>query len=176
MFPPVAAAQDSLKPSPAIGQPESQNLTSESAKPVKGPSRRQLLSGLAALPAVEIPLASAAEPDPIFTLIEAKRVADVAHEAACHALNEAERRYGFSSDEADAAWDAQGPACHAAFDAAHSLVSTPPTTLAGLLAVLRFVNGMQDRGSWPEDMDLEQQLLLTTATAIEAIIRQGAAA
>jgi len=133
-----------------------------------------MLAGLAAMTAVVPVVAAAAsrEVDPIFALIEAKRVADVAHEASCHALNEAERRYGFSSDEA-AAWDAQGHACHAAFDAAHSLVSTPPTTLAGVLAVLRFVNGMEDRGSWAEDMDLEQQLLLTTAKAIEAITQQG---
>lgn len=36
-FPPIAAAQDSLKSSPAIGQPEGQTLTGESVKPAEAP-------------------------------------------------------------------------------------------------------------------------------------------
>jgi hypothetical protein len=71
MFPPVAAAQDSSKPSPAIGQPESQMLTSESAKAAGSLSRRLMLAGLAAF-AAALP-AAAAEPDPIFATIELHR-------------------------------------------------------------------------------------------------------
>jgi hypothetical protein len=134
-----------------------------------------MLGGLAILPALPAAVA-AAEPDPIFKLIEAKRAADVAHLAALGALNEAECRHGVGSDETNDADDNGGPACHAAFDAAWSLASTPPTTLAGVLAALKFVTDIQDKGDWPEDMGLEDQLLRTTRQAIEAIMRKGGAA
>ncbi len=62
--PPEARAEsvDSFSCQPAIGQPESGNLTSESGKPVKGLSRRHMLAGLAILPtsAVGIPITAAA--------------------------------------------------------------------------------------------------------------------
>jgi hypothetical protein len=43
---------DSFSHHPAIGQPESENLTGDSPKPVEGLSRRAALAGLAMLPAV----------------------------------------------------------------------------------------------------------------------------
>jgi hypothetical protein len=113
--------------------------------------------------------------DPVFALIEAKRAADIAHLAALDVLNEAERRYGVGSDEEHAAYDAGEQPCHAALDAAKALASTPPTTLAGVLAVLKFVKDIQDEGQWPEDMGLERQLLVTMTQAIDTITRKGAA-
>ncbi len=177
MFPPRAESVDSFSPQPAIGQPESQTLTGESRKAAKGLSRRAALAGFAMLPAAVPALAAVAgipTPDPVFALIEAKQAADVAHLNSCNVLNEAERRYGVGSDEAEAAFIDGGPACHAAYEAACLLASTPPTTLAGILAVLRFVNEIEDRGDWPEDQGLERQRLVTTAQAIETIICQAA--
>lgn len=51
--PPEARAEsvDSFSHQPGIGQPESLNLTSESARPVEGLSRRAALAALATLPA-----------------------------------------------------------------------------------------------------------------------------
>jgi hypothetical protein len=111
--------------------------------------------------------------NPIFALIEAKRAADIALHAALDVLNEAERRYGVGSDEEQAVYDDIERPCHAAFDAAESLASTPPTTLAGVLAVLKFVTEIDDKGDWPEDSGLEDQLLRTTRQAIDNIIRKG---
>jgi hypothetical protein len=138
-------------------------------------SRRNMLAGLAAVPAVllaAVPTMAAA-PDPIFALIEAKRAADIAHLAALDVLNKAERRYGVGSDEEQAAYDDSEPACHAAFDTAWSLASTPPTTLAGVLAVLKFVRETDDEGNWPEDMGLDDQLLESMLQAIETIMQRG---
>ena len=67
-----ADSQDSFRMQPGIGQPESQTLTSESPKPAQGIGRRGLLIALAALP-VALPAAAAAEPDPIFDVIEYHR-------------------------------------------------------------------------------------------------------
>ena len=71
-----------------------------------------------------------------------------------------------------AAYDAGGPACYAAGDAAWALASTPPTTLTGVLAVLKFVSEL-DCGDWPEGEGLDERLLKTTAAAIETILGKG---
>jgi hypothetical protein len=175
MFPPRAESVDSFSHQPPVRHRPDEGPISESPKPAEGLFRRHMLTGLATLP-VALPAAAATEPDPIFALIEAKRAADIAHLASLGALNEAARGYGIGSDEEQAAYDDSELPCHAAFDAAWSLASTPPSTLAGVLAMLKFVKEIDDQGQWPEDMGLEQQLLASTATAIETIIRQGGAA
>ncbi|WP_316198740.1 hypothetical protein [Bradyrhizobium sp. SZCCHNS2002] len=123
-------------------------------------------------------LAALAADDPVFELIAAKRAADAIYAAACDVLSDAERRYGVNSDEADAAFEAGGPACHSAYEAGWPLATTPPTTFAGILAVLRFVNEIEDAGmEWP-DADLigpegwHYQLRATIAASIETIIRR----
>jgi hypothetical protein len=60
MFPPRAESVDSFSHQPAIGQPESRNLTSESEKPAKSLSRRGLLAGVAS--AAALPIAAATVP------------------------------------------------------------------------------------------------------------------
>jgi hypothetical protein len=74
-----AESLDSFSPQPAIGQPRGGDLASDSPEPVSGLSRRTALVGLAVLPAVGLPAVPAAEHDPIFALIAAKRAADIAH-------------------------------------------------------------------------------------------------
>ncbi len=60
------------------------------------------------------------------------------------------------------------------------LATTPPTTLAGVVAVLRFANQIEDEGlEWSETDTIgaegwHYQLRATMAEAIEAIIRRGA--
>jgi hypothetical protein len=155
------------------GDRPDERSASDSRKPAEGLSRRLTLAGIAVVGIPTTALAAAAEPDPVFALIAAKRAADVVHLDSRHVLNEAERRYGVGSEEANDAFERGGPACHAAFDAAYSLASTPPTTLVGVLAVLRFVSEIEDQGQWPEDTGLERKLLATTAQATQTIIRQG---
>jgi hypothetical protein len=111
--------------------------------------------------------------DPAFTLIADKRAADIAHGEAIDALDEADER-GIGMDEA---YDR----CCAAGDAVNAidwkLASTPPTTLAGVAAVLRFANEIEDGGmEWPNTDAVGRegwhyQLRATMAAAIEALIK-----
>jgi hypothetical protein len=145
--PPEARAEsvDSFSHHPAIGQPESQKLTCESKKPASGLSRRNMLGALAVLP-VGLPATADRAADPAFALVAAMQAAHAAHGEACDALSAAEERYGFNSAEADEAYERGGPACEASYAAAWSLATTPPTTLAGVIKVLRFANQFEDEG------------------------------
>jgi hypothetical protein len=119
-------------------------------------------------------------PDPAFVLIADKRAADAAHCEAIDAQDEAEDRYGFHSDEASEADDR----CLAACDSVHAidwkLATTPPTTLAGVAAVLRFANEIEDGGmEWPNTDAIGRegwhyQLRATMAAAVEALIKAPA--
>jgi hypothetical protein len=145
-------------------------------------SRRSFLTKTAALAAAGTALAFAGGPataDPAFALIETKRAADVAHGEACHAFSEAEDRYGVGSEGAAPSDGRAELACHAAFDAGWALATTPPTTLAGIAAVLRFANEVEDAGlEWP-NLDTigpdswHYQLRATMAAAVEALIKTG---
>ena len=124
--------------------------------------------------AVTMPRAQ--QPDPAFALIADKRAADIAHGEAIDAQDEADDRYGSHSDEA---WEADDR-CEAAGQAVHAidwkLTTTPPTTFAGVAAVLRFANEIEDGGmEWPSTDAIgpdgwHYQLRATMAAAIEALI------
>jgi hypothetical protein len=179
---------DSFSHQPAIGQPEDQNRASESGKRSDGLSRRNMLCAMAVLP-VGLPVPVVATPvgrlwfevddeDPAFALIAAKRVAGVVHCEAIDAQDAADTRYGYDSQEA---WDASEVCAAAGHDvnvADWNLARTPPTTLAGVEAVLRFANDIEDSGmEWPSTDTVgsegwHYQLRATMARAIEAIIRQ----
>jgi hypothetical protein len=111
-------------------------------------------------------------PDPVFGLIADKRAADVAHCEAIDAEEEAEE-HGIGLDEAS---DRSLAACHAVNAIDWKLATTPPTTLAGGAAVLRFANEIEDGGmEWPNTDAVGRegwhyQLRATMAAAIEALI------
>lgn len=136
-----------------------------------------MLARLALLP-VALP-ASAAAPDPAFGLIEAKRAADVAHDEAIDAQGFAETRYGYKSQQARDADHIRG-SMRPGMDAGWQMARIAPTTLAGVVAVLRFANQFEREGNeWPNtDMvgaeGWHYQLRATMAQAIETIIRKGA--
>jgi hypothetical protein len=125
--------------------------------------------------AVTVPKHS--RPDPVFALIADKRAADVAHCEAIDAQDEAEGRYGIRSDEASEADDR----CEAAGQAVNAidwrLATTPPMTLAGIAAVLRFANEHEDAGGdWPNTDAIgadgwHYQLRSTMAAAIEELMK-----
>ena len=137
---------------------------------------------VAAMPAIGIPMTEpACAVDPAFALIAEKRAADVVHCEAIDAQGEAEKRYGFRSVEQ---WDAAencAAACCAANEIDWKLANTPPTTLAGVAAVLRFANEIEDAGAeWPDTDTIgaegwHYQLRATMAAAVEALIEAGKA-
>ncbi len=124
-------------------------------------------------PAIAVP---AALSDPAFALIADKRAMDIAQGEAIDAQEEAEGRYGIRSDEASEADDR----CEAAYRAVNAidwrLATTPPMTLAGIAAVLRFANEHEDAGGeWPNTDAVgpdgwHYQLRATMAAAIEALV------
>jgi hypothetical protein len=165
-----------------------QNITS-SSKPEQ--SRRTILAAgasavLAGAMAIDpaIPEArrrwiASEPPDLAFAAIAEKRSADAAHlEAIRHTDS-------FSvydrSEAAMAAWDAQAAVCHYATEIDWKLARTVPTTLAGVAAVLRLANEIEDQGDeWPATDDIgpdgwHYQLRATMAQAIENLISAGKA-
>src|SRR5262249_28518794 len=109
--------------------------------------------------------------DPAFALIEAKRAADAAHLRVIEAQDGTREARARCADASDAVNEADW-----------KLVTTSPTTLDGIAAVLRFANQIEDQGmDWPHSDTIGRegwhyQLRATMAAAIEAIIRQGGAA
>jgi hypothetical protein len=119
-------------------------------------------------------------PDPAFVLIAEKLAADVAHGEAIDVQDEADDRYGFHSDESSEADDRCLVACRAVNAIDWKLATTPPTTLAGVAAVLRFANEIEDGGmEWPKTDVVgaegwHYQLRATMAAAIETLIEAQA--
>jgi hypothetical protein len=117
-------------------------------------------------------------PDPAFALIAEKRAADLAHEKACDAYSEAEDKYGIAivPSEID---DLCADACHAVNAIDWRLANTPPTTLAGIAAVLRLSNAIEDAGlEWPNTDEIgpdgwHYQLRATMAAALETLLKKA---
>jgi hypothetical protein len=124
--------------------------------------------------------AAAVSADPAFTLIAKKLAADVAHCEAIDAQGEIEGRGDFRSDAAIEAQDNSEDACLLANEVDWKLATTPPTTLAGVAAVLRFATEIEDAGlEWPDTDAIgpegwHYQLRASMAAAIEALIKAQA--
>jgi hypothetical protein len=120
---------------------------------------------------------AATSADPAFALIADKLAADIVYSAAIDAQDEADER-GIGEDEAD-------DDCLAAGDGAAEiewkLANTPPTTLAGVAAVLRFANEIEDANlEWPNTDTIGRegwhyQLRAVMAAGIESIIQSAEA-
>jgi hypothetical protein len=127
--------------------------------------------------------ATAVSADPAVALIAEKRAIDVAYCSAIDAQDAAEGRFGSRSDEAWEAAEHCETACVAANEIEWRLAGTMPTTLAGVAAVLRFANQIEDEnGEWPNTDTIgpdgwHYQLRATMAAALEALLKaQGAKA
>jgi hypothetical protein len=87
------------------------------------------------------------------------------------------RSHGDNSDEAFEAAKNCEAACHLVNEVDWRLANTPPTTIAGVAAVLRFANQIEDEGNeWPDSdrIGLEgwhYQFRATMAAAMEALIK-----
>jgi hypothetical protein len=118
--------------------------------------------------------------DPTFALIAEKLAADVAHGEAIDAQDDSERDNGIDPDAAEVAFQRCCVACGVVNEADWRLATTPPTTLAGVAAVLRFANEIEEGGmEWPDTDAVgpegwHYQLRATMAAAIEALIKDQA--
>jgi hypothetical protein len=125
-----------------------------------------------------IPAAEAATTDPAFARIAEKLAADVVHCETIDAQDEAE--FGDDTDAKAEAWQRCCDACRFVNQADWRLATTPPTSLAGVAAVLRFANAIEDGGmEWPGTDTIgaegwHYQLRATMAAAIEALIEAPA--
>jgi hypothetical protein len=127
-----------------------------------------------------LPAAIAVSADPAFALIAEKLAADIAHEKAIDAQGEFEGRGDFRSGAAIEAQENSAAACHYVNEVDWKLATTPPTTLAGVAAVLRFANEIEDAGlEWPGTDEIgpdgwHYQLRAAMAVAIESLIKAPA--
>jgi hypothetical protein len=134
------------------------------------------LAVTAAMPVAAPDSAAAYAADPAFALIAAHRAAEIAHCEVIDAQDEAEAKYGIGSDEAWEAADRCGAMCGEVNAICWKLATTPPTTLAGVAAVLRFGNEVEDAGlEWPDTDTIgpegwHYQLRATMAVAIETLL------
>jgi hypothetical protein len=166
-------------------QADSVHSTPRITAPKIDPTRRQLLTiaagGAVAAAMPTGALATVPAVDPIFAAIAGWQAAYDAHGAAITKQDRADSQFGFDSPEAFEADERCEAACHAAHEAGWTLARITPTTLAGVAAVLRFANKIEDEGmEWPSTDTIgaegwHYQLRATMAAAIEIIIRKGAA-
>jgi hypothetical protein len=97
-----------------------------------------MLAGLAALPAA-LPAAAATEPDPIYAAIEKHRVLSADFDAA---LSISARLIGPEFDAADAI---TSDANVKLLNHADILICSQPTSLAGVIALMRYASGLEQR-------------------------------
>jgi hypothetical protein len=137
------------------------------------------LAVAAAMPAAAQNRAACAV-DPAFALIAAKLAADIAHCEAIDAQDDAESDHEYGSAAVEEAHERCCVACRVVNKADWRLATTPPTTLAGVAAVLRFANAIEDGGmEWPATDTIgsegwHYQLRASMAAAIEAVIEAQA--
>jgi hypothetical protein len=182
MFPPVDPTRRHLLTIAAGGAVAAMAITTTAQAAGEGINLRANTINVLApkTPSKEITPSQDIEADPAFALIAEKLAADIAHGKACDALSDAEERYGFHSDAVEEAWENSGAACHAADEVGWKLARTVPTTLAGVAAVLRFANEVEDTGNeWPDTDTIgpdgwHYQLRATMAAAVEALIKAQA--
>jgi hypothetical protein len=174
--------------------PTNTSATDQPMFPPTDPTRRRFLAVAAVASAVSAGTLAAATamdpsgpaavtisrhstPDPMLALIAEKRAADAAHCEAIDAQDEAES--GGDPDAAEEAFQRCGVACRVVNEADWRLATTSPATLAGVAAVLRFANEIEDGGmEWPSTDEIgpdgwHYQLRATMAAAIEALMKGG---
>lgn len=112
---------------------------------MKTTTRRAILAGAAALPALALPALAAPAHDPIFAAIERHRQIEGAYVAACNEHVEQARE--------PAREERVVKLCHRSSNALGELVAMTPTTVAGCAAVLRYLEAHEQ--SYDEAVLLE---------------------
>jgi hypothetical protein len=161
-------------------------------------SRRAILAGAAALPALAIPaIAASTEIDPIFAAIERHKVAFRASQAADNIrMGTVTAKWSPDYDpvECKAVMEASSATSGAAANAANALTTIQPTTIAGLLALMHYIeafnagafaldidpdNWRSRPADWPADVDKDEidlfgySILANVRSALEAMAVQS---
>jgi hypothetical protein len=135
------------------------------------PTRRAILAGIATAPALAVPaLAIGNEPDPIFAAIERHKALNAAFAEVLHGMCEFEAQHGVAAagiDEWERREEEAGNTERAACD---EMIATAPTTLPGLLALFRYIEGEHGRGEKILDENGLEELVSVTVTALAAIV------
>ena len=160
-------------------------------------TRRAILAGAATLPALAIPAFATIEIDPIFPAIERHKVTFHASQAADNirmGTVDAEWSPCYDAVKCKAVKKAASVADDAATDAANALTTIRPTTITGLLALMRHVeafnagafvldidpdNWRSHPMNWPTDIDDDEidlfgySILANVRAALEAMAVQS---
>ena len=137
--------------------------------------------------AVTVPQNTASSPDPIYDVIEAHRKATREHhEAVCVecAFEEANDFHGEQREEYQRLSAASGTAYDAKDEAGDTLVNTKPTTLAGILALCRYIEPLfaeTDQPDLPELIEYDdsasayipEAFAYVIGRAIEELMKAG---
>jgi hypothetical protein len=115
-------------------------------------TRRAILAGAAALPALSLPaIATPAQGDPIFEAIEKHRKLNAAHVAACEAtVPFSEASGGKRTPAIEAMEDHAGHCCEIAASALSELLALTPATIAGCAALLRHIENITGKESFDQ--------------------------
>jgi hypothetical protein len=121
-------------------------------------SRRAVLAGIATAPALAVPALAQSGPDPIFAAIERHKVAFRTSQTTGRIQSgtvDAEWAPGYDPVKCKAVLEASSMADEAAAAAANALITVRPTTMAGVLALIRHVEafnaGAYFLEPYPED-------------------------
>jgi hypothetical protein len=136
----------------------------------KDHSRRAVLAGIATAPALAAPALAltSAGPDPIFAAIENHKGLNAAFSRALLLKDTFEGEHGFSdtSPQHDDLVRREDETCDAEREACDEMLATVPTTFAGVLALLRYVE--QERGEFLDETAFKE-LLSTTVSALATL-------
>jgi hypothetical protein len=134
-------------------------------------TRRSAVNALVGVAGLSvIPVAASAIPDPIFAAIERHKALNAAFSHTLHLMGECEKEHGHADSPEHDEWHRREiETCDAEVDACDEMIATAPTTLAGLLALLRYVEQEHARGEKLLDQNGLEELLSATITALGAI-------
>jgi hypothetical protein len=134
-------------------------------------SRRNAINTLVGAAGLSvIPVAAGAmTPDPIFAAIARHKASNAALEQVLDGMTNCQEEHGFgASPELEEWYRREAEAGAADDDALHEMLGTVPTTLSGVVALLRYISQEHDEGNPILDNDGEE-LLSTTISALVAI-------
>jgi hypothetical protein len=131
------------------------------------------LVGTAGLSLVSVG-ASAIVSDPIFAAIERHKALNAAFTEVLRGMSDFEERHDDAAAGIDEWERREEDASNAERDACDEMVATEPTTLAGLLALLRYVEDEHDRGEKILDESGLEELVSVTVTALAAVVDKPA--
>jgi hypothetical protein len=137
--------------------------------PMSNHSRRAVLAGIATAPALAGPALALSGPDPIYSAIERHKAVYAAFGAVLHGMSKFEKEKGWADSPEREVWRRrEREACDADAAAREKMLATVPTTFAGVLALLRYI----DQGAEENLLLLQdgaEELVSITLSALERI-------